>query len=135
MISLFNPYVLGGLTIFLTTLGGGGYLYYKVTEGKLDELQKQNARYEAREGELVRTLEENKLVYERLVERLEEQEILENELQVKLEIAEDYSDELVRKLRRHDLVYLSLSKPGLIETRINNGTEKVFDDIESITRD
>ena len=134
MVSIFNPYFIGGLAIFLTTVGGGGYLYYQTTESRLEELQKQNARYEVRQGELTRTIEENKRVYELLVERLEDQEVKENELQVRLKVAEDYSETLVRKLRRHDLTYLSLSKPGLIETRINDGTEKVFDDIESITR-
>ena len=135
MISILNPYIIGGTALFLTTLGGGGYLYYKTTESRLNELQSQNARYEVREGELTRTLEDNKRVYEKLVDRLDEQEVIENELQIRLSIAEDYSNDLVRKLRRHDLVYLSISKPGLIETRINNGTEKVFNDIESFTRD
>lgn len=128
-------YIIGAATIFLTTLAGGGYLYYKTTESKINELQNQNARYESREIELTRTIADNKRVYERLADRLDEQEVIENELQIRLSIAEDYSDSLLRKLRRHDLVYLSISKPGLIETRINNGTEKLFDDIESFTRD
>ena len=33
--------------------------------------------------------------------------------------------------RRHNLTKLALARPGLIETRVNNGTKDVFDSIES----
>jgi hypothetical protein len=34
---------------------------------------------------------------------------------------------------RHDLNYLAKKKAGLIETRINAGTQKAFDSIENLT--
>ena len=43
-------------------------------------------------------------------------------------------DALVNKLIKHDLEELSRQKPGLIQQRINNGTQRVFDDFMSISR-
>ena len=54
-------------------------------------------------------------------------------MQGKLDEAERYGDELRKKLHKHDLTRLSIKKPGLIEKRINDGTNKLFDSIESIT--
>ena len=42
-------------------------------------------------------------------------------------------DDLRKKLHKHNLTRLSIKKPGLIEKRINNGTKKLFDNIESLT--
>ncbi len=36
--------------------------------------------------------------------------------------------------KRHNLTKLAIAKPNLIETRVNNGTKKVFDSIEEISR-
>ena len=58
---------------------------------------------------------------------------LNNELQTKLNLALNYGDDLRKKLHKHDLTRLSIKKPGLIEKRINDGTNKLFDSIESIT--
>ena len=37
--------------------------------------------------------------------------------------------------RRHNLNKLALAKPGLIETRVNNGTKDVFDSIENDSKE
>jgi hypothetical protein len=54
-------------------------------------------------------------------------------LQENLNAAEDYKNELIGKLQKHDLTRLSYRKPGLIEKRINNGTQNIFDSLESLT--
>ena len=36
--------------------------------------------------------------------------------------------------KRHNLTKLAIAKPNLIETRVNNGTKKVFDSIEGVSR-
>lgn len=58
---------------------------------------------------------------------------LNAELVSKFNEADKKVDELRDKFIDHDLTKLSLKKPGLIEKRINNGTQKAFDHIESIT--
>ena len=36
--------------------------------------------------------------------------------------------------KRHNLTKLAIAKPNLIEKRVNNGTKKVFDSIEEVSR-
>ncbi len=36
--------------------------------------------------------------------------------------------------KRHNLTKLAIAKTSLIETRVNNGTKKVFDSIEEVSR-
>ena len=52
---------------------------------------------------------------------------------VDLQKAEEYGNRLSRTLREHDLTRLTLQRPGLIETRVNDATAQVFSDLESIT--
>jgi septal ring factor EnvC (AmiA/AmiB activator) len=42
--------------------------------------------------------------------------------------------ELRKKLSAHDLNYLTLEKPGLIQRRINSGTSKIGKRLEQLTR-
>lgn len=43
------------------------------------------------------------------------------------------SQDLRDKLIEHDLKELAIRKPGLIERRINDGTQEVFDELNEIT--
>jgi len=58
---------------------------------------------------------------------------LNKELHVKLEKANEYKDTLINKLRKHDLAKLSMQKPGLVEKKINRGTENLFRSLENLT--
>lgn len=44
-------------------------------------------------------------------------------------------DHYLSVFRRHNLSELSYAKPGLIQNRINSGTQKVFDELETHTRE
>jgi hypothetical protein len=44
-------------------------------------------------------------------------------------------DEYLSIFRKHDLTKLARAKPGLIETRINKGTNEVFRQIEEDSRE
>ena len=50
-----------------------------------------------------------------------------------LQKAEQYGDELRATLQKHNLTHLANKKPGLIEKRMQNATDKLWDDLESIT--
>ena len=106
---------------------GGAYFYYQDTQERIATLQENNAKLEMVAKNTQATLDSFQADYERVSG-------LNNELQENLKEAETYKDQLINQLQDHDLSRLSLKKPGLIETRINNGTRKVFEDIESITR-
>tara|TARA_Y100000004_G_scaffold95909_1_gene107366 strand:+ start:495 stop:902 length:408 start_codon:yes stop_codon:yes gene_type:complete len=104
----------------------GGYYYYKDTQSRIQTLTENSARLEAVTKEQNNTI--NVLVKDQ--QKFEELNI---ELQSKLDKANEYKDVLIGKLRKHDLAKLSMQKPGLIEKRINNGTNKLFKSLEELT--
>lgn len=55
------------------------------------------------------------------------------ELEQSLIRSEEYQDILAKKFRENDMVLYSLRKPNWMENIINDGTEKIFRDIESDT--
>ena len=55
------------------------------------------------------------------------------ELRIGLEKAEVYQDEISQKLRDHNLTKLANAKPGLIQKRVNDATQKLFREMEEIT--
>jgi len=117
------------LIIVVGLVGGvvyGGYYYYKDTQSRIQTLTENSARLEAVTKEQNNTI--NVLVKDQ--QKFEELNI---ELQSKLDKANEYKDVLIGKLRKHDLAKLSMQKPGLIEKRINNGTNKLFKSLEELT--
>jgi|TARA_B100001939_G_C16565966_1_gene456468 hypothetical protein len=118
-----------GLIIILVVLSGVGYgaiSYYNDTQERLATLRDNNAKLEVAnksKEEALKTIQSN----------VEKTNKLNKELQGKLQNAEVYQDELRRKLQKHDLTRLSEKKPGLVEKKINEGTQKLFNDFESIT--
>ena len=117
------------LIIVIGLIGGvvyGAYFYYNDTQQRIKTLQENNAKLET-------VAKANELTINSLQESQEKFANLNNELQTKLNLALTYGDDLRKKLHKHDLTRLSIKKPGLIEKRINDGTNKLFDSIESIT--
>ena len=117
------------LIIVVGLIGGvvyGAYAYYHDTQQRIATLQQNNAKLET-------VAKTNQLTINSLQESQEKFATLNKDLQVKLNEAEAYGDNLRKKLHKHNLTRLSIKKPGLIEKRINNGTKKLFDNIESLT--
>ena len=117
------------LIIVMGLVGGvvyGAYFYYNDTQQRIKTLQENNAKLET-------VAKTNELTINSLQESQERFNTLNNELQTKLNLALNYGDDLRKKLHKHDLTRLSIKKPGLIEKRINDGTKKLFDSIESVT--
>jgi hypothetical protein len=100
--------------------------YYKDTQERMATLAENSAKFEvsalANEAALIQVQEDAV----RMVE-------LNRTLQADLQRAEQYGNDLRMKLIRHDLTLLALKKPGLIEQRINDATQKLFDDISADT--
>tara|TARA_R110002073_G_scaffold326857_1_gene507044 strand:- start:223 stop:621 length:399 start_codon:yes stop_codon:yes gene_type:complete len=117
------------LIIVVGLLGGvvyGAYAYYQDTQQRIATLQQNNAKLET-------VAKTNELTINSMKESQEKFATLNKDLQMKLDKAEEYGDDLRKKLHKHDLTRLSIKKPGLIEKRINNGTKKLFERIESLT--
>lgn len=118
----------------LAVVGAGAYGYHTLEIGKREtaiaQLEKNNV-----------VLKENSMRLETALEtETASREQAENNLKLQLEAVgklteknnsmqaemEDY----LSIFKRHDLTRLARAKPGLIEPRINNGTKKVFEQIE-----
>ena len=108
------------------TLVGGGYFYYKDTQSTISQLKDNNLILRI-------TAEDNEKAMEDMEENYRKTEVLSAELEVELQRSEERKSELADMLQRHNLTRLTLKKPVLIENRINDGTKKTFNDIESIT--
>ena len=100
--------------------------YYKDSQERIATLHKNNAKMEV-------VQQQNEVVMKSLTSEATRLNDLNFNLQGKLDDAENYKNELIVKLQKHNLTRLSYQKPGLIERRINNGTQKVFDSLESLT--
>jgi uncharacterized protein HemX len=115
------PYLF--LLLVLGSMGGGAFYYYTDTQERLATLRDNNAKLQ-----MVAETNQN------TIENLQADYKLAQENMAKLEErareAEVYQDELAAKLRRHDLTRLTLQKPGLIEKRVNNATDKIFSQLE-----
>ena len=116
------------LFFFLIMFGMGavGYFYYNDTQDRLAQLRENNTRLEIAAQTSQETIG-------RMQEDAAQFEEANTKLRAELSQAEEYSDDLASKLRRHNLTVLTLQKPGLIETRVNNATAKLFDEMENIT--
>jgi Na+-transporting NADH:ubiquinone oxidoreductase subunit NqrC len=91
----------------------GGYYYYKDTQSRIQTLTENNAKI--------------------MAAKVAQDNTLNKELNTKLEKANEYKNTLINKLRKHDLAQLSMKKPGLVEKKINRGTEKLFRSLETLT--
>ena len=100
--------------------------YYKDSQERIANLHKNNAKMEV-------VQQQNEVVMKSLTSEATRLNDLNFNLQGKLDTAEDYKNELIAKLQKHNLTRLSYNKPGLIEKRINNGTQNIFDSLESLT--
>ena len=118
------------LVIVLGLVGGsvyGAYYYYKDTQNRIRILTENTAKLETAKQLQDQTI--NIMIEDR--EKFAE---LNKDLQNKLAAANTYKNTLIGKLRKHNLAKLSLKKPLLVESRINNATKKLFRSLEKISR-
>jgi outer membrane protein TolC len=116
------------IAMILVLLAGAGGAYFYV-----QNLQKnlEIARANVAKMEIAVQTSEASLKLERAESaRLGE---LNNQLSNDLQKAEQYGDELRATLQKHNLTHLANKKPGLIEKRMQDATNKLWDDLESIT--
>jgi hypothetical protein len=117
------------LIVVLGFVGGsvyGVWYYYKDTQQRIQILTENTAKLETAKKIQDATINT-------LIEDSDKFDGLNKELQAKLADANKYRDTLIDKLRKHDLVKLSLKKPGLVEKSINAGTDKLFRSIEVLS--
>lgn len=113
--------------LVISTLSGGMYLYYTSSQETIRQLRENNYALEAAN-------KTNQETISQMEEAAKLSAKLNKELTDKYNESESKVNSLRDKLIDHDLTNLSMKKPGLIEKRINNGTAKAFEHLESITR-
>ena len=115
------PYLM--ILLLIGSMGAGAWWYYKDTQSTIATLRDNNSK-------LLIAAETNQETINSMARdyAIAQENMLA--LQERAKEAEEYQDELSAKLRRHDLTALTLQKPGLIETRVNNATAKIFDELE-----
>ena len=114
------------ILLLFSSIAGGGYFYYTDTQARISQLQENNAQLKV-------AVETNEKTIEGMEERAEISAELSQALAEKLQVSEASRNRLIEVLGKHDLTRLALRKPGLIESRINNGTKKAFDGIETVS--
>jgi hypothetical protein len=110
----------------LGAVGYGGYMYYKDTQQRIATLTENNAKLET----AIEISEESIATLQGDITKNAE---LNRELQGQLQVAEQYGDQLRNTLRKHNLTHLANKKPGLIEKRMQNATNRLWDDLAIIT--
>ena len=119
------------IVIVVGLVGGavwGGYTYYKDTQQRISTLTQNNAKLKSANDTNTATIQQlnkNALALNQLID----------DLGSELKKAEQYGDELRNTLRKHNLTHLANKKPGMIEKRMQNATDKLWDNLESITSD
>ncbi len=119
------------LVIILGILGGATYAakyYYDTTQSTIAQLRENNAKLEVANQENQATIikmEKNNVRLNALTDQLNKD----------LRKSEVYGDELRETLNKHNLTHLANKKPGLIEKRMQNATDKLWVDLESATSD
>jgi FtsZ-binding cell division protein ZapB len=110
----------------LGAVGYGGYMYYKDTQQRIATLTENNAKLET----AVQISEDSVSLLQNDIAQNAE---LNRELQKELQIAEGYGDQLRATLQKHNLTHLANKKPGLIERKMQNATNRLWDDLADIT--
>ena len=110
----------------LGSVAFGAKYYYDNTQATIATLRENNAKLETANQINEQTIQKQQQDAIRLGE-------LNSQLSSELQRAEQYGDELRSTLNKHNLTHLANKKPGLIEKRMQGATDKLWDDLESIT--
>ena len=119
------------IVIVVGLVGGavwGAYGYYKDTQQRISTLTQNNAKLKSANDTNTATIQQlnkNALALNQLID----------DLGSELKKAEQYGDELRNTLRKHNLTHLANKKPGMIEKRMQNATDKLWDNLEYINSD
>ena len=108
--------------IIFVMSAGLSYMWYEN-----QNLKQLNIAYETRDAQQKQTLDNLQKDF-----ALQSESLLN--LQSKNQKIQKEMDNYLDIFRRHNLTKLAIAKPNLIQTRVNNGTKQVFNNIEEISR-
>ena len=114
------------LVFIVLAAAGGGLFYVKQLQSNLEIARLNNAKLES----AIETSEQSLATLKADNIRLN---TLTDQLNTDLSKSEQYGDELRATLQKHNLTSLAQRKPGLIENRMQNATDSLWDDLRGIT--
>jgi len=119
-----QKYTMSRILLGILTALGLLTLFLWNENSKLAELNQAFELRDKEQKEAIETLQQDfKTQTEGLLEIQKRNNEIEQEMTRYLDI-----------FKRHNLTKLAIAKPNLIEKRVNNGTKKVFDSIEEVSR-
>lgn len=104
----------------IASILGGAFWYYKDSQARIAQLTENNANLKVSVQAKDAAIDELSIQAEINAEN-------NRKLQQQLQQAEKYADELRQTLQRHNLTELARKKPGLIEKKINDASNKIID--------
>lgn len=116
-----------GAALVIALMAGGFALYYKSSQNQLAQLN-QAIGVE----KIARANAEQNLIATR--EQVQTQTREMGRLADEMARARADQERIVDIFAEHDLNALAAAKPGLIETRVNNGTRTILQQLESISQ-
>lgn len=130
MLGLKGMLAMGGIMVVMAI--GFGW-YYKASQARIEAFIANEATYKANEVTLKATIVEvNETVRVMDAQRQTDQATI-LKISDQFNEARDETTKLRQTFAKHDLNYLSIRKPGLIERIINRGTAKVGREIAEMT--
>lgn len=124
------------IVLVLAGLGYAGHLFVvNRLNTEITQLQSDVRQYQAQNVALQSAAEINEQTIRSLQENNQRQLEQVTSLTTANQQFQAEKDQYLSIFRRHDLARLALARPGLIEPRINNGTQEVFRQVEEDTRE
>ena len=114
------------IMILIGGLAGGAYTWYTDTMERYEVLAAEKAT-------LTLKHQQQEAAFEALRKSHEQQRVANDALTRRNSEIEAEAKSYLEVFKKHDLTKLARAKPGLIETRANNATDKIFKVIEDET--
>lgn len=123
---MIRIYLMLGTIAVVVSAAAFAYKYVNDMQDQLLTLRENNV-----------LLEQANVVNQETISQMEQDQArnqeLVNNLQAELQVANQGVQQLRRVLADHDLTRLVIARPGLIETRINNATQDLFNQLRADT--
>lgn len=110
------------------SLSGIGYKMYSDTMNRMQNLANEKAALEVK-------LQQQQQALEAQLAAMKLQEESLNDMNTRAEEVEARMESYLKIFKDHDLTRLARAKPGLIQSRANNATDKVFLEIENDSKE
>ena len=114
------------MLVMVLAVAGGGLYYVKKLQMENELLKVNQIKLEESIGEQKEVIAMQKESYEKIM-------VANADLSSAVKELNGAKAELQKKLADHDINYLAVQKPGLIERIVNKGTKDVLNDIANIT--